>query len=54
MERGELDHLMDLELRLLICFNIVTALHDIVWEGPQKPQRRDWPHRGDVLSPCGL
>ncbi len=25
-----------------------------VWEGPQRPQRRDQPHRGDVCSPCGL
>ena len=23
-----------------------------VWEGPQRPQRRDRPHRGDVRSPC--
>ena len=25
-----------------------------VWEGPQRSQRRDRPHRGDVRSPCGL
>jgi hypothetical protein len=23
-----------------------------VWEGPQRPQRRDRPHRGDVRSHC--
>ena len=25
-----------------------------MWEGPQRPQRRDRPHRGDEHSPCGL